>query len=99
MRRMSVATLLALAFSIFFATAIRAEEDVTITRLVLRDRVIVITSAPQGLLYSVSTPDGAVLDANLSEAQLAAKYPDVYESVRPAVASDEAPENGIWAGM
>ncbi len=37
--------------------------------------------------------------ANLSEDQLAQKYPDVYEQVRPAIAGVATPGVNIWAGM
>jgi hypothetical protein len=66
----------------------------------MRDRTITVTSDSNGLLYSVSTKDGTVLNANLREEQLQAKYPDVYENVRPAIASDKVTDSVIpWAGM
>lgn len=100
MRQMPVVALLILVGNILFSTAIHAEEPAIITRLVMRDRVVAITSGSDGLKYSVITKDGTVLSANLSEAQLAQKYPDVYEQVRPAVASPEATKGVIpWAGM
>lgn len=100
MRQMSVAALLILVGSMLFSTATRASEPLAITRLVMRDRVVAITSGPDGLQYSVTMKDGTVLDANLSEAQLAQKHPVVYEQVRPAVASREATPGVIqWAGM
>ncbi|KAM3110586.1 hypothetical protein ACKFKH_05280 [Phormidesmis sp. 146-20] len=68
------------------ATALRSEPSPTISRLVLRDRIVVITSVQKGLLYSVKTDRGEVLDANLSEAQLEAKHPELYQKLRPAVA-------------
>ncbi len=99
MAQVSVRTLLLLGFSLF-ATATRAQEHPTITRLVMRDRTITVTSDSNGLLYSVSTKDGTVLNANLREEQLQAKYPDVYENVRPAIASDKVTDSVIpWAGM
>lgn len=100
MRRMSAAAFLVLALSVFFATTTRADEQPVITQLVMRDRVITITSDSDGILYSISTKDGTVLEANLSEAQLQAKYPEVYDHVRPAIADKEVIENVIpWAGM
>jgi cell division septal protein FtsQ len=66
----------------------------------MRDRVIVIASDPNGLLYSVTTKNGTVLDANLSEEQLLAQYPDVYQNLRPAIANTKASKSVIeWAGM
>ncbi len=49
MRQKPVAALLILVVSIFFSTATRAEEPVAITRLVMRDRVVAITSGSNGL--------------------------------------------------
>lgn len=100
MRHMSVATLLILAVSVLFSTASHAEEPLAITCLVMRDHVVAITSGSEGLLYSLSMNDGTVLDANLREVQLAEKHPEVYEQVRPAIASPEAtPGDIVWAGM
>lgn len=98
-RQLTVATLLILGLSILAGGSTRANEQLEITRLALRDRVIVISSSPNGPLYSIGTKDGAVLDANLSIEELQAKYPDVYEKVQPAVADGEAGLNTIWAGM
>lgn len=38
-----------------------------------------------------------MLDANLSEARLAEKYPELYERVRPAVAKD-TDNLSLWMG-
>jgi hypothetical protein len=109
MRPLSVATLLILALSLFFPNATRADEPVTLARLVMRERTIIMASDANGLVYSIATRDGSVLEANLSEAELVAKYPDVYETIRPAIAQyslpkavtdGEATETVIpWAGM
>jgi hypothetical protein len=97
MRQVSIAAFLILSVNLV-STATRAEEP-TITRLEMRDRAIVITSDSDGLKYSIVSPDGTVLDAKLSEAQLADKHPELYDRVRPAIA-DEANSDVIpWAGM
>lgn len=49
MRQMPVAALLILAISMLFSTATYAEESLAISRLVMRDRVVAITSGPDGL--------------------------------------------------
>jgi hypothetical protein len=95
MRRMSVGTLLILAFSVMFATATRASEHLPLTTLVLRDRVITINSGPNGLSYTISNQDGTVLDAQLSDAQLQAKYPEVYDDVRPAMAGSKKTDDSM----
>lgn len=98
MRKTSLATLLILGFAIASATATNASdalktsvsEPVTISRLVMRDRIITISSDPTGVVYSVSSKDGTVIDASLSEEQLIAKYPEVYDHLRPAIANPNA---------
>jgi hypothetical protein len=100
MRRMLVATFSFLAFSVFSATATRASEHQPLTTLIMRDRVITIHNDSKGLSYTVRTQDGTVLDAQLNEAQLQAKYPDVYDTVRPAIANSEKTGGSmIWGGI
>lgn len=99
MRQLPVAALLILVVSVLFAPPAHAEPPVAITHLVMRERVVAITSGQNGLHYSVFAKDGAVLAAALSEAQLAQQHPDVYEQVRPAVALEATPGVTIWAGM
>ncbi|NEQ27801.1 MAG: hypothetical protein F6K28_54155 [Microcoleus sp. SIO2G3] len=99
MRSMSVATLLILGLSVVFSTATRASEHQPLTTLVMRDRVITINNSPKGLSYTVKTQDGTVLDAQLSDAQLQAKYPEVYDNLRPAMAgSEKTGGTMIWGG-
>lgn len=99
MRQMPVVALLIILGNILFSTAINAEEPDTITRLVMRDRIVVITNGKDGLKYSVKMKDGTVLSANLSENELAQKHPDVYEQVRPAYANDKnTPSLLMWVG-
>lgn len=99
MRKMSVAALLMILVSLFFSNTTRAGEPVAITRLVMRDRIVIITSSSDGLQYSLLTQDGSVIAANLSEDQLAQKHPDVYEQFRPAIALPASSGVTIWAGM
>lgn len=108
MRKISVATFLILGFAIASATATNASdasktsvsEPVVISRLVMRDRIITISSQPTGVVYSVSNKDGTVIDASLSEYQLIAKYPEVYNHLHPAIANpDNSKEVSPWAGM
>lgn len=99
MRQTSIAALFILVASLFFSDTTRAGEPVAISRLVMRDRVVIITSGSDGLQYTLLTQDGTVLAANLSEDQLAQKHPDVYEQFRPAIALPASPGVTIWAGM
>ena len=64
------------------------------------DRVVTIKNSPNGLSYTVSTQNGTVLDAQLNEAQLQAKYPEVYDNIRPAIANSEKTGGSmIWGGI
>lgn len=48
MRSLSVATLLLLALSLFFPTTTRADEPVTLARLMMRNRSIIMASDANG---------------------------------------------------
>ncbi|BAZ70475.1 MAG: hypothetical protein KME28_12745 [Pelatocladus maniniholoensis HA4357-MV3] len=99
MRQIPVFAFLILLGNILFSTAISAEEPATITSLVMRDRIVVITNGKDGLNYSVKSKDGTVLSANISENELAQKHPDVYEQVRPAYAGEKnSPILLMWGG-
>lgn len=95
--RLSIAAFLILAVNII-PIATRAAEP-TITRLEMRDRVVLIASNLEGLKYSILAQDGTVLDAKLSAAQLADKHPELYDRVRPAIADEANPSVIPWAGM
>lgn len=101
MRLISAATLLSLALAIGGATATYAEENPTVVKLVMRDRVVHVTSTPDQVVYSVQTRDGKVLDANLSGEELQAKHPEVYNTLRPAIANgkDTHLQMSPWAGV
>lgn len=96
MRRTSGAMLFALLISFFATTTTRADDQHVINHLVMRERVITISQNSNGeLLYSVSSQDGRVLDANLKQEQLQAKYPEIHESIRPAIAGEAEKSNQI----
>lgn len=100
MRKIPVIMILLVAFSLLVTTSTRANEPTStlVTRLQMRNKTILIKNNGDGLKYSVKAEDGTVLNANLTEAELASKYPDLYETVRPSIAfPDSSP--GIWAGM
>jgi type II secretory pathway component PulC len=90
MHRLTLAAFAIFTASILMGTAsIRAEQNnPTITRLVMRDRIVVISQGEDEVKYSVKTKEGNVINANLNESELAAKHPDIYEQVRPAYAGD-----------
>ncbi len=90
MHRLTLTAFAILTASIIIPAArIHAEQNnPTITRLVMRDRIVVISQGEDEVKYSVKTKDGNVINANLNETELAAKHPDIYEQVRPAYAGD-----------
>ena len=70
-----------------------------ITTLMLRDHVVVLAATTEGIRYSLATHDGRSLGADLSSAELEARFQAVFEWVRPSIAG--SPESGefIWAGQ
>jgi hypothetical protein len=73
-----------------------------ITRLVGRDKVVVITRGPAGPLYSATNRAGDVLVAGATLDELRDRAPDVYQFLFPTVtrhgatAAADAPQT--WAG-
>jgi len=60
-----------------------------ITRLVLRDYQITISSGADGATqYGIYAHSGEPIDTELNLEQLQANYPEIYNSLRPAVARD-----------
>jgi hypothetical protein len=57
-----------------------------IVHLKKRNEVVTIMSGREGLLYTVRTKDGRVLGQGLSERELQAKLPDIYNSVKKSYA-------------
>lgn len=88
MKRFLAAVSLPLLASLLFAAIATAEQQTPIARLVKRNHVIFITQDSTGeLRYSIASPDGQSLDMNLNEEQLQAKYPEIHENLRPAIAT------------
>ncbi|MEO0534479.1 MAG: hypothetical protein AAF215_11520 [Cyanobacteria bacterium P01_A01_bin.123] len=67
-----------------------AEGNPVVAQLVLRDRIVTITSSPTGYLYAVADESGAVLSAGLTEDQLSEQYPGLLDTLRPAVADENS---------
>jgi len=80
-----------------FQTA-RAEGDApSIVHLGFGERIVTIHSSPRGVLFTVRTSSGELMDENLTEAQLLAGHPKLYDQIRASYASGED-GNLIWAG-
>jgi hypothetical protein len=62
-----------------------ASTNPSIVKLRLRDVDLTIVSSAEGPRFVLSAIDGAVLDANLGDAELAARYPDLYRLYRSAL--------------
>ena len=65
---------------------INADEALPIGQLQTSEHWIVVHSAPDGIVYTVKTHDGVVVDDLLTEQQFVALYPDLYETLRNAIA-------------
>lgn len=97
MIRLSIAALLATAvitglarFGLADSQAPTSDSYPVVAQLALRDRIVTITSAPTGYLYSIADESGAILNAGLTEEQMAEQYPELLDRLRPAVADDDS---------
>jgi hypothetical protein len=68
-------------------------EGSVIGRLKTRDRVITITSGPDGPLYTIESKEGELIAPNLSGEELATRFPALYEKIEKSLADPK-----IWAG-
>jgi len=60
----------------------------TITKLSLRDYNVAIATTSSGLTYTIEDKNGKLVAKELSEKQLQAAHPQVYEAIKPAIAKD-----------
>lgn len=76
---------------------VKAENFPIITRLVVREGTVIVSKDSQGdLKYSLIDRNGDRIESNIPEAQLAKKYPDIYDRFHPAVAdTKESPYAGL----
>lgn len=86
MRRFLLAFLFFPLLSLGMLSPASAQAHPVLTRLQLRDRVVVIESGQDSVLYTISTKDGKTLDIKLNETELQAKHPEIYASIQPAIA-------------
>lgn len=97
MRQTLLSCCLAVAIATLSIRTVKAEEFPIITRLVVREGTVIVSHDPQGKpRYSLIDRNGKQIETNILEAQLAAKYPDLYDRFYPAVADTE---NSPWAGI
>lgn len=70
-----------------------------ITRLLLRDYEILISTSADGLSrYSIYSQSGQILATDLTDTQLQAHYPGLYDQLQPAIAGEsEGPLMMMWA--
>lgn len=97
MRQTLLSSFLSIATAnLFITSTVTAEEFPIIARLLVREGMILVSQDHQGQpRYSLMNHDGKQIETKISEAQLAAKYSDIYDRFRPAVADKkESP----WAG-
>jgi hypothetical protein len=99
MRRLGIVSFATLLLAILVSTQAGSAEDeaLPIVHLAFRDRIVTITSPPQGNRYSVRTTSGTLLSKDLTEDQLLAAHPKLHSDIRSSHASD-ASGKFIWAG-
>ena len=95
--RLIVSSFLSVAIATLSIGTVKAEEFPIITRLIVREGTVLVSQDTNGeLKYSLVARNGEPIETNISEAQLAAKYPGIYNRFYPAVADrEESP----YAGM
>ena len=74
-----------------------ADESLPIGQLVTREYWVVVHAAPDGLLYTIKTLDGIVVQEGLTGEILAALYPGVHDTLSHAIARptvSKTPEAG-----
>ena len=59
-----------------------------IVHLASRDNTITISSGPNGVVYSVTDKQGHVLHRDLSEKELQAKAPELYQFIKNAIGAN-----------
>lgn len=94
--------LLSSCFSVAIALSaiapVTAEESIIISHLMVRNGTLIVSQNSKGKIeYSLIDSEGNNVVKNVSEAQLIAQYPDLYDLVRSGVATDS--ESSPWAGM
>jgi hypothetical protein len=68
-----------------------------IIHLEKRNEVVTIMSGREGLLYTVRTKDGELLGQNLTEQELQANLPDIYNSLKKSYAGGNK-SDVFWGG-
>ena len=63
-------------------------QGLEIVRLVGQHQTIIVTSGPEGPLYSAQTTDGRSIVANATLEELREMHPEIYRFIEPGVAVD-----------
>lgn len=87
--RLIVTSCLSAIVASLAVTSVRAEEFPIISRLVVREGTVLISEDKEGKLrYSLIDRNGSQTETNMSQAQLAKKYPDISDRLEPATAKN-----------
>ena len=65
-----------------------------IVRLVGQHQTVIVTSGPDGPLYTAQTADGQTIVANASLAELRTNHPEIYHFIEPSLAADASVDGG-----
>jgi hypothetical protein len=99
MRNSFIHFITALVFAgwIFPHVSIADDNALSIVQLAFRDHIVTISSAPEGVRYSVRTSSGEILSENLSDQDLLAAYPQLHQRINSGHANDDS-KSFLWAG-
>jgi len=99
MRNSFIGFITVLVFSSWISPHVSIADDdaLSIVQLASRDHIVTISSAPEGLRYSVRTSSGEVLSENLSDQDLLAAHPQLHQRINSGYANDDS-ESLVWAG-
>lgn len=96
LRSIVLGSCLSLAIASLITPTIKAEESIVISRLKVREGTLIVSKDAGKIKYSLVNTEGESVVKNISEAQLIAQYPDLYDRFRSGIADSEV---SPWAGM
>ncbi len=86
MNRMRSLGVLLLLAGLLTAPFTNADELPAIGQLETREYLIIVHASPDGLKYTIKTHDETVVETQLTEQLLATLFPELYETLRWAIA-------------
>ena len=91
--------------AIAIAAPVCATEYPAIGQLQTRDHLVVVHSGPDGLLYSIKTHEGTLLEHQRTEQWIAAEFPAIHETLVKGIAKLKTADRpgvnlaGLWKNI